>query len=72
MEEKTHTSTHRSENAIETYCSEYTPMCTESGPYTFSATDHEGFDLKDLTPCSMQTKLINDKVFGDVPWQASF
>jgi branched-chain amino acid transport system substrate-binding protein len=73
VEEKTHSIDGTDiKNAIETYCGEYTPMCTESGPYTFSATDHEGFDLKDLTPCSMKTKLINDKVFGDVPWQASF
>jgi branched-chain amino acid transport system substrate-binding protein len=56
--------------AIEKYCSEYMPTCTQSGPYTFSATDHEGFDLADLTPCSMAKRLVNDKVFGDVPWHA--
>ena len=53
--------------ALEKYGAEYKSEVSEN-PYTFSSTNHEGFNVLDMRLLSMDRPLVNDYVFGDVPW----
>lgn len=69
IEEKTHTSDGRDiKEAIEKYAGEYDSMWSDY-PYNFSATNHEGFNVKDVSVLSMDAPLVNEYVTGDIPWK---
>lgn len=55
--------------AMETSISEYDSFWSNY-TYAFSADNHEGFALEDHVICKMDTPLVNDYVFGDIPWAA--
>ena len=57
--------------ALETYGPEYEVQAYEyEGGFSFSPTDHEGFSADLMCKNTMEDKLVNDYVFGDLPWIA--